>query len=236
MTSKKYIQHGLKILKKAIIYLTVIAGVGFIALACYIIYVTYMILKTPSPHYEEKDFAPEYELDDINPRVSNGPQKYIKKRDFDYSISITDKFIYNDGFAPYLIINATQNEIYTTVHYVKDERCYHTPDGGWFCDRIIIGSCPAPQITKTQADNLLRAYLSFNAENTSVSLPEKIFSPFDIYVIRKDKHLDEASIIHVPKLSVRAKKSTMALIQELQNTVPGIEKLFLNCRGRFNRD
>ena len=145
----------------------------------------------------------------------------------------TDKFIYNDGFAPYLIINATQNEIFTTIHYVKDEHCYYTPDGGWFCDRTIIDSCPAPQITKLQADNLLRAYLSFNGESTAVPLPEKIFSPFDIYVIRKDKYLD-ASIIHVPKLSVRAKKSTIVLIQELQNTVPEIEKLFLNCRNKFN--
>ena len=192
-----------------------------------------MLLKTPEPRYEKKDYAPEYELDDINPRVSNGPKKHIKKRDFDYSIAVTDKFIYNDGFAPYLIINATQNEIFTTIHYVKDEHCYYTPDGGWFCHRTIIDSCPAPQITKLQADNLLRAYLSFNGESTAVPLPEKIFSPFDIYVIRKDKYLD-ASIIHVPKLSVRAKKSTVVLIQELQNTVPEIEKLFLNCRNKFS--
>lgn len=233
MTSKKYIQHRLKILKKAIICLTVIVIVCIIALACYIFYAAYILGKTPAPHYEEMDYAPEYELDDINPRVSNGPQKHIKKRNFDYSIAITDKFIYNDGFAPYLIINATQNEIFTTIHYVKDEHCYYTPDGGWFCDRTIIGSCPAPQITKLQADNLLRTYLSFNAENTSVPLSGKIFSPFDIYVIRKDKYLD-ASIIHVPKLSVRAKKTTVALIQELQNTVPEIENLFLNCRNKFN--
>ena len=230
---KKHIQHGLKILKKTAISFIIIAVVCFIALACYILYIAYMFLKTPAPHYEKKIYAAEYELDDINPRVSNGPQKHIKKRDFDYSIAITDKFIYNGGFAPYLIINATQNEIFTTVHYVKDEHCYYTPDGGWFCDRTIIGNCPAPQITKIQANNLLRAYLSFNAEDTSVPLHGKIFLPFDIYVIKKDKYLD-ASIIHVPKLSVHAKKSTVALIHELQNTVPEIETLFLNCRNKFN--
>ena len=94
MTSKKYIQHRLKILKKAIICLTVIVIVCIIALACYIFYAAYILGKTPAPHYEEMDYAPEYELDDINPRVSNGPQKHIKKRNFDYSIAITDKFIY----------------------------------------------------------------------------------------------------------------------------------------------
>ena len=182
MTSKKYIQHELKILKKAIICLTVIVIASFIALACYIFYAAYIVGKTPAPHYEEKNYAPEYELDDINPRVSNGPQKHIKKRDFDYSIAITDKFIYTDGFAPYLIINAVQNEVFTTVHYVKDEHCYYTPDGGWFCDRTIIGNCPAPKITKIQADNLLRAYLSFNVENSSVPLSAK--NPFIETVIK----------------------------------------------------
>ena len=224
----------MRILKKTIICLVVLVVACFVALvvlACYFSYVAYTFLRTPAPRYEQREFAPSYDFDDINPRVSDG-KKFIKNRDYDYSITITDKFIYNDGFAPYLIINATETEVFTTFRYAKDG-CQYSPDGGWFCDRFLADSCPAPKITKVQADNLLNAFLGYNGKDGTVPLPKKLFSPFDIYVIRNDKYPD-ASVIHVPKLSVRAKKSTVALIQEIENVFPEVEKLFYDCRSRFS--
>ena len=223
----------MRILKKIIVCCIVLAAACFVTVAGYILYGIYMYLRTPSPRYEQRVPASNYYIDDINPRVSDGP-KYIKNRDYDYSITITDKFIYDDGFAPYLIINATETEVYTTFRYARN-RCNYSPDGGWFCSQILVDSCPAPKITKVQADKLLNIYLGYDGKDETVPLPKKMFSPFDIYVIRNDKYPD-ASVIHVPKLSVRAKKSTVDLIQGIENAFPEVEKLFSDCRNRFDRE
>ncbi|MBO5949365.1 MAG: hypothetical protein J6Q11_01460 [Fibrobacteraceae bacterium] len=223
----------MRILKKSIVWCIILAVLCFVAVVCYFSYVTYMYLRTPAPRYEHREFASSYAIDDINSRVSNGPN-YTINRDYDYSITITDKFIYGDGFAPYLIINVSKTEVFTTFRYAKDN-CNYSPDGGWFCDRLLVDTCIAPKITKVQADKLLNAYLSYNGNDTIVPLPKEMFSPFDIYVIRKDKNLD-ASVIHIPKLSVRLKKSTVSLIQEIENIFPEVEKLFSSCRNRFDRE
>lgn len=188
----------------------------------YVVYILIIICKDPNIIYEQRNWAAAYSLDDVISR---------KEQKFEYSIAITDKYIYKDGEARYLVIDAHDAEASVKIHEVKDERCHYSIDGGWFCKRKVLHSCSGPKITKVQADHLLKTFRDFNNNDGKAPLPGKLFSPFDIYVVGGLDKNESASVIHVPKLSVRAKKSTVNLVKEIQSIFPEIEKLFsTNCQ------
>ena len=189
----------------------------------YIVYVVIIICKDPNIIYEQREWAAVYSLDDVILR---------KEQKFEYNIAITNKYIYKDGVARYQVIDAHDTKASVKIHEVKDERCHYSIDAGdWFCEREILHSCPGPKITKDQADHLLKTFRDFNNNDGNVPLPGKLFSPFDIYVVGGLDKNESASVIHVPKLSVRAKKSTVNLVKEIQSIFPEIEKLFsTNCQ------
>lgn len=208
----------------AIMSVISLAVQGFVLyILVYIVYVIIIICKDPNIIYEQREWAAVYSLDDVILR---------KEQKFEYNIAITNKYIYKDGVARYLVIDAHDTKASVKIHEVKDERCHYSIDAGdWFCEREILHSCPGPKITKVQADHLLKTFRDFNNNDGNVPLPEKLFSPFDIYVVGGLDKNGSASVIHVPKLSVRAKKSTVNLVKEIQSIFPEIEKLFsTNCQ------